>query len=179
MININCDLVLVVLGEIIGGKDFTNSYTSGKYDLLLLFLLLLLQWLYCAMQTFISVLNGLLPVVASTKFAVYLNSCISYISYLYLVFLAKLYTGKIFQIHIHLYCNICKFITFILQLRHPRCVLTLPTFICLLFTAHYILTTQDQITPRPTTAFGSTYATHSLSHRRLTALVTPYVRDHC
>jgi len=131
------------------------------------------------MQTFISVLNGLLPVVASTKFAVYLNSCISYISYLYLVFLAKLYTGKIFQIHIHLYCNICKFITFILQLRHPRCVLTLPTFICLLFTAHYILTTQDQITPRPTTAFGSTYATHSLSHRRLTALVTPYLRDHC
>jgi hypothetical protein len=30
-------------------------------------------------------------------------------------------------------------------------------------TRTYILTTQDQFTPRPSTAFGSTYATHSLS----------------
>jgi len=41
----------VLLGEIIGGKDFTHSYTSGKYDPLLL------QWLYCAMQTFISIMD--------------------------------------------------------------------------------------------------------------------------
>jgi len=41
----------VLLGEIIGGKDFTNSYTSGKYDILLL------QWLYCAMHTFTSLMD--------------------------------------------------------------------------------------------------------------------------
>jgi len=37
----------VLLGEIIHGKDLSNSNASGKYDLLLL-----LQWLHSAMQLF-------------------------------------------------------------------------------------------------------------------------------